>query len=527
MTRVASYARFSTDKQNDRSIEDQLRLLQELVQRTEPGSGPNRVFSDAALSGASMFGRPGLQALLRAVRAGEIDLVVTEHLDRLSRRLADSAAIYDQLKFAGARLVTLAHGEIDQMKIAFIGLQSELFLKDVAFKTRRGQRGSVEGGKSAGGVSYGYRTVKGERGVVVVCPEQAGVVNRILRLFVGGMSPKSIAKQLNAEGVLGPAGAAWSPSTIHGHAGRGTGILNNELYIGKRVWNRQQFLKDPNTGKRVARRNPKDEWIIKDVPDLRIVDDALWQSVKTRQAATRLTMREGIVAARRPRYLFSKLTKCASCGGGFTVSSRDTLRCFNNASRGNCTNSRTITRQELEARVLRAMRERFFETGAFEEFCRAFTEELNRLRMEQRARLSTARRDLERVKREMQQVVEAIKAGFAPSELKAEMEALQQRKATLLATVEAGDERPPLLHPHMGDVYRAKVQQLAAALEHEDDEQRERARESLRGFIDRIVIPPGDGLLQVVGNLGSMLAAAQGRESKSRAVGYVGCGGRI
>ena len=264
--------------------------------------------------------------------------------------------------------------------------------------------------------------------------------------------------------------------------------------------------------RRVARRNPQDEWIVKDVPELRIVDDALWQSVKARQAATRLTMREGIVAARRPRYLFSKLTKCASCGGGFTVSSRDTLRCFNNASRGNCTNNRTMTRQELEARVLRAMRERFFEAGALEEFCRAFTEELNRLRMEQRARLSTAKRDLERVKREIQQVVEAIKAGFAPSDLKAEMETLQQRKANLLAAVEAGDERPPLLHPAMGDVYRAKVQQLVAALEHEDDEQRERAREALRGFIDRIVIPPGDALLQIVGNLGAMLEAAAGQK---------------
>ena len=65
---------------------------------------------------------------------------------------------------------------------------------------------------------------------------------------------------------------------------------------------------------------------------------------------------------------------------------------------------------------------------------------------------------------------------------------------------------------------------LAAALEHEDDEQRETAREALRGFIDRIVIPPGDGMLQVVGNSGEMLTAAGGRTA-AEAVGYVGCGG--
>ena len=59
---------------------------------------------------------------------------------------------------------------------------------------------------------------------------------------------------------------------MHGHAGRGTGILNNELYIGRLVWNRQRFLKNPDTGKRVARPNPSSEWITTDVPELRIVD---------------------------------------------------------------------------------------------------------------------------------------------------------------------------------------------------------------------------------------------------------------
>jgi hypothetical protein len=56
--------------------------------------------------------------------------------------------------------------------------------------------------------------------------------------------------------------------------------------------------------------------------------------------------------------------------------------------------------------------------------------------------------------------------------------------------------------------------------------QRDSARQTLRGFLGKIVIPSGDGLLQVVGNLGAMLAAAQGRNVASQnAVGYVGCGG--
>jgi len=80
----------------------------------------------------------------------------------------------------------------------------------------------------------------------------------------------------------------------------------------------------------------------------------------------------------------------------------------------------------------------------------------------------------------------------------------------------------------MARVFEQKIEQLAAALEHEDAEFRETARQALRGFIDRIVIPPGDELLQVVGDLGSMLTAASGRDGSAlAAVGNGGCGGGI
>jgi len=109
------------------------------------------------------------------------------------------------------------------------------FLKDSADKTRRGLRGRIEAGKSGGGSCCGYRVVKsmnagalttGEREVDQV---EAAVVVRILREFAAGVSPKDIAKRLNPEGVAGPFGSQWSPSTIHGHHARGTGIMNNEL----------------------------------------------------------------------------------------------------------------------------------------------------------------------------------------------------------------------------------------------------------------------------------------------------------
>ena len=117
------------------------------------------------------------------------------------------------------------------------------------------------------------------------------------------MSPKQIAKNLNRDGVAGPFGGPWSPSTIYGNGKRGTGILNNELYIGRLVWNRLRYVKNPDTGKRVSRLNPASEWMSRNVPHLRIVSDDLWTAAKSRQKHTRhaMKMAGAIGAAKRPQ----------------------------------------------------------------------------------------------------------------------------------------------------------------------------------------------------------------------------------
>jgi hypothetical protein len=148
----------------------------------------------------------------------------------------------------------------------------------------------------------------------------------------------------------------------------------------------------------------------------------------------------------------------------------------------------------------------------FVEFCREFAKEMNRLRMEQRASLSGAKRELERVKREIQKVIEAIVDGVKGSELKQRMADLQDRKGALLKQLDAAEEPQPLLHPKMADLYRSKVEELAAALQREDA--RLEASEMLRGLIDSIVLIPEDGQLRIElrGNLAAMLTAAQQRK---------------
>ena len=99
-------------------------------------------------------------------------------------------------------------------------------------------------------------------------------------------------------------------------------------------------------------------------------------------------------------------------------------------------------------------------------------------------------------------LVQAIKDGVSALAIKNELLTLEARKAAL--TTALAEPPLPALHPRMAEVFRQKATTLAAGLEH--DERRDAARQALRGFLQSIIIPPGDGLLQVTGNLGSMLA---------------------
>jgi site-specific DNA recombinase len=526
--KVAVYARYSSDNQREASIADQIRTCRLFAERQ--GWSVVEEFSDHAMSGATLL-RPGFQRLMREALAQRFDAVLAESLDRFSRDQEDTAGLFKRLTFKNVRIITLAEGEITHLHVGLKGTMNALFLKDLADKTRRGLRGRVESGRSGGGLCYGYRVTrmvengelsKGQREIIA---DEAAVVCRIFTEYEQGVSPKEIAKRLNKEGVAGPNGCPWSPSTIHGHAARGTGILNNELYVGRLVWNRQRYVKDPDTGKRLGRPNPLSEWITTDVPTLRILDDDLWNRVKARQRAvrhvSRATRGEEFNRFRRPKYLFSGLTKCAVCGGGYVILWGEKLACFNSRSRGTSTNRLTITRSEIEERVLNAVRDKLMRKDLFEEFCEEFTREMNRLRMERRAGAAKVERELAKVDRELRRLVQAIKDGVPGLTLKDEFAVLEGRKADLQRRL-AEPEAPPLLHPSMSDLYREKVTGLCRVLEG-DEASQAGARERIRGLIDEISLEPQEDRLGIVlkGNLAGMLRLAQDNKRPSETDGLL------
>lgn len=126
------YARYSDDKQNPASIEDQFRVCR--MHAEKQGWHIVDTYQDPAISGASVILRPGVHALLADSQRGRFDIVLAEALDRVSRDQADIATLYKHLRFANVPMVTLAEGEITELHVGFKGTMNAVFLKDLAAK---------------------------------------------------------------------------------------------------------------------------------------------------------------------------------------------------------------------------------------------------------------------------------------------------------------------------------------------------------------------------------------------------------
>ncbi|HSP31764.1 MAG TPA: recombinase family protein, partial [Halomonas sp.] len=157
------------------------------------------------------------------------------------------------------------------------GLINEIYLDDLRAKTHRGMSGQFDRGFIVGGKLYGYDIARDDAGSRYVINEsEADVVRWIFRAVAEGKAFRAIALQLNADGIAAPRGGKWSVSAVYGSPVKGTGMLNNSLYAGVYVWNRSQWVKDPDSGKRKRIERPSAEWRRAEVPDLRLVDRETW-----------------------------------------------------------------------------------------------------------------------------------------------------------------------------------------------------------------------------------------------------------
>lgn len=317
--RVALYGRYSSEGQREASIEDQYRNCEARVEKE--GWQIVARYADKGISGTQdAQGRKGYAALLTAARAKAFDVCLVDDLSRLSRDTVECEKARRLFVFLGLRLIGVSDGIDTSSKghkalSGFKGLMNDIFLDDLKDKTHRGMAGQALKGYSCGSRVYGYKRVPIEdatkkddwgRPVIVavkreIDEEKARWVRQMFQWYADGKSLRWIARELNRLRVPTPGAqdrrtrpstitGLWFMRRLAGGSATFTGILENPLYIGKMVWNRREWLKDPETKRKRARLRPDTEWIVKEHAVEPIVGLPLWQAVQARlQSARRST----------------------------------------------------------------------------------------------------------------------------------------------------------------------------------------------------------------------------------------------
>lgn len=415
LSRVALYARYSSHLQNPKSIQDQLAECHRYIRNL--GGTVIAEFTDPALSGSTALSRPGLQALLQDCRNERFTAVCTEALDRISRDVGDTAIIRKRLEFNRVTLITIGEGIVGPIVAAFKGTMNEMFLQDLAQKTRRGQIGLIHQGRQIGRPAYGYRLanrIEGSqviRGLREIDPDTSRIVRRIYHMYLEGLSARAIVRNLNEDRIPPPHSAkAWNHSALTG-AHSFFGILTNPIYKGDVHYGVIETVIDPATAKRVYRTQPRDTWEVKHVPHLQIVDDETWDAVQQRIHARSLPRRHltGAPALARGAMPLTPLLRCSRCKGPVRTIARD---------RWACNDSRTLGKCTMRTFVLR---------------------NIDRLCARQLTSWIRRRKEWNRILQEAQNRIVEVQA-----HLKAEISDCNLRMKRLIDAVERGADTPPM-----------------------------------------------------------------------------------
>ena len=307
--RVAGYARVSTDHEDQTtSYEAQVDYYTNYIKSRDDWEFV-AIYTDEGISATNTKKREGFKAMIADALTGKIDLIVTKSVSRFARNTVDSLTTVRKLKDEGIEIYFEKENiwTLDSKGELLITIMSSLAQEEsrsISENVTWGQRKRFADGK----VSFAYSRVlgldKGPDGTIVVNPEQAETVRLIFSLFLGGMSPHSIAAELTKRGIKTPGGRdVWNQQTVRR-------MLSNEKYKGDALL-QKEFTVDFLNKKMKKNEGEVAQYYIQNNHEA-IIPPAVFDLVqaeleKRRSGSSRYS---GVS-------IFSNKIKCADCGGWF------------------------------------------------------------------------------------------------------------------------------------------------------------------------------------------------------------------
>lgn len=353
--KVVIYARYSSDKQRDVSIDDQIRTIRIHLDKLGIQHDDAKIFYDEEISG-EREDREEYQKVLALIRTQQVSIVACDELNRLVRS-AFAGVIAEDMELYGSRLIAADGYDSLHDPGGFIAtIQGKIAgnaNRELGRRVRRGIAGRVLDGNGADGTHpFGYSTrycnpeeARNYQGVgpkpkkeVFINEAEKAVVLDIYAMYTNGMSRSDISRYLNERNV--PLGAQSNRRDKDGityqrgwHKALIGKILNQRKYIGKWVWGEFKHRKT-RTGKRIVRPADPRDVVKSERPDLAIVPLELWDKAQERLKQNR--KKYGFKKGQKkrghkahysedyPSDLLGGLLYCAECGSRLHLSGAST-----------------------------------------------------------------------------------------------------------------------------------------------------------------------------------------------------------
>jgi DNA invertase Pin-like site-specific DNA recombinase len=338
--RIVIYTRYSSDMQREESCEDQEREVRAGLASRGIDARDAVVLQDKAESGTKA-NRAGFEQLSAMIARGEVAVLAVDDQSLLSR--ADNAcAFITDLVYAGGRFISTGEG-IDtaqdgwELRVKIMEVHNGATIRDLGRRVHRGQKGRVLDDGAAGDHPFGYESfyldpnwaVSSRRGPkpkkgLRIYEAEALWVRRVFEWFVGGMAIAEIARELTRLGV-DKGHKATTPGWHHQQVRR---MLANPKYIGVWAWGATRTLRSSD-GKTKQVLVPGDQRVVRERPDLRIIDQPTWEAAQKRLGE--LDDLYGVKPGQKPRgakphhtrvypeSLLGGLVHCHACGSRLWV----------------------------------------------------------------------------------------------------------------------------------------------------------------------------------------------------------------
>lgn len=223
---AAIYARYSSDKQRDESIEIQVEQCTDLI-KAQKGWTLGEVYADRGISGR-IDQRPDFQRCITDAEAGRFQVLVVYKYDRFARNVMLSRMYKERLIEAGVELWSVREGKSTDTPDGFLHsamdeVMAEYYSRNLAKLVADGMKKSAEKRKACGRRIYGYTTNATDE--YIEDAEKAPIVQEIFKRYLWGQSVPAIVEWLNEQGYRTNTGSTWSKQTV-------SRLLRNDAYIG-------------------------------------------------------------------------------------------------------------------------------------------------------------------------------------------------------------------------------------------------------------------------------------------------------